>query len=395
MRHPINRVRWSQAFCTLMIAIAAGTSAARAGDKWTGLTPLIDFEPGELHEGFPGGLYPQERNYVSGAHLRAGLQRGLRVRPLDANGKPAADGKIVLLSVGMSNTSQESSAFKQLLRSLVDRNAALVFVNGAQGGQDARRIADPNADYWNIIDQRLQQMGLSPRQVQAVWYKEAIARPTDPFPAHALELRDLSKTVMKIIKSRYPNTMLVYPSSRIYAGYATTNLNPEPFAYESGFSIKWLIADQIDGDPELNYRRGAGEVRAAWMQWGPYLWADGVLGRSDGLVWLREDFANDGTHPSDIGRRKVAELMIDFFSSEPTARLWFLRPGLAALLGDLNGDGEINAFDIEPFVIALFDPDEFQRRFPNVNRVAAGDLNQDGALDAFDIEPFLELLFRN
>ena len=120
MRHPINRVRWSQAFCTLMIAIAAGTSAARAGDKWTGLTPLIDFEPGELHEGFPGGLYPQERNYVSGAHLRAGLQRGLRVRPLDANGKPAADGKIVLLSVGMSNTSQESSAFKQLLRSLVD-----------------------------------------------------------------------------------------------------------------------------------------------------------------------------------------------------------------------------------------------------------------------------------
>ena len=87
--------------------------------------------------------------------------------------------------------------------------------------------------------------------------------------------------------------------------------------------------------------------------------------------------------------------MIDFFSSEPTARLWFLRPGLAALLGDLNGDGEINAFDIEPFVIALFDPDEFQRRFPNVNRVAAGDLNQDGAVDAFDIEPFLELLFRN
>jgi len=34
-------------------------------------------------------------------------------------------------------------------------------------------------------------------------------------------------------------------SSRIYAGYATTLLNPEPYAFESGFSVQRLVQAQI------------------------------------------------------------------------------------------------------------------------------------------------------
>jgi hypothetical protein len=55
------------------------------------------------------------------------------------------------------------------------------------------------------------------------------------------------------------------------------------------------------------------------------LWTDGVKGRKDGFVYLREDVREDGLHPSDKGSAKVAELMLKFFREDPTARPWFLK----------------------------------------------------------------------
>ena len=62
------------------------------------------------------------------------------------------------------------------------------------------------------------------------------------------------------------------------------------------------------------------------------------------------------------------------------------------MLGDLNCDGEINAFDIEPFLLALFQPDLYPLQYPDCD-INNADINGDGAIDAFDIEPFLGLLF--
>ena len=45
---------------------------------------------------------------------------------------------------------------------------------------------------------------------------------------------------------------VAYLSSRLYGKYATNGLFPEPVAYEDGFGIKWLIEDQINGDPALS-----------------------------------------------------------------------------------------------------------------------------------------------
>jgi hypothetical protein len=132
-------------------------------------------------------------------------------------------------------------------------------------------------------------------------------------------------TALNRLKARYPNLRLAYLSSRIYAGYATTALNAEPYAYESAFAVRWLIQAQIKGDPRLNYLPERGEVKAPLLLWGPYLWGDGVRPRkADGLVWRREDLGPDGTHPSDSGRQKVAELLLAFFKTDPTARPWFL-----------------------------------------------------------------------
>ena len=60
--------------------------------------------------------------------------------------------------------------------------------------------------------------------------------------------------------------------------------------------------------------------------------------------------------------------------------------------GDLNCDCSMDAFDIEPFVVALVEPDEYAGRYPGCD-INLADINGDGAIDAFDIEPFLELLF--
>ena len=60
-------------------------------------------------------------------------------------------------------------------------------------------------------------------------------------------------------------------------------------------------------------------------------------------------------------------------------------------LGDLNCDGEVNAFDIDPFVLALTDPTGYAAAFPDCDIMLA-DCNGDGVVNAFDIDPFVALL---
>jgi hypothetical protein len=128
-------------------------------------------------------------------------------------------------------------------------------------------------------------------------------------------------------RARYPNLKLMFISSRIYAGYATVPLNPEPYAYEYGFSVKWAIQAQVnqmrsgimDGTAgDLDYKKGV----APWIAWGPYLWADGTAARSDGLAWKPSEFQGDGTHPNPDGVNEVARLLLEFFMSSPYSA-WF------------------------------------------------------------------------
>jgi hypothetical protein len=290
----------------------------------TGFVPLSDLGTRKYH-GEPGGLYPDGGNMPPRAHAEAGLNLAASVHPLDRNGRPDSAGKIVLLSVGMSNTTQEFQAFQKLAATDATLNPQLVIVDGAQGGQTASVTAQSDANYWKVNMDRLKTAGVTPAQVQVAWIKEANARPTEPFPVEAKKLQaDLVQTLHHL-RAKFPNLKIAYVSSRTYGGYATTSLNPEPHAYESGFAVKWLIADQIGGSPELNYDASKGAVHAPWIAWGPYLWADGTKGRADGLRWERDNFRGDGTHPSESGQRKVAEALLKFFKTEPTARDWFLQ----------------------------------------------------------------------
>ncbi len=288
-----------------------------------GLVPLTELGKG-TYQGEAGGLYRGGENTPPPKHLEAGEALARSIVPLDPQGRKAPDGRIVLLSIGMSNTTQEFQTFRELAADDKDLNPNLALVDGAQGGQTATITANPNSNFWSVVDQRLSAAGVTKWQVQVVWLKQANAQPTQPFPVEAQRLKQDLVATLHNLHDRFPNLKIAYLSSRIYAGYAVTPLNPEPHAYESAFAVKWVIAGQMEGQPELNFDRAKGPARSPWLAWGPYLWADGTKARKDALVWLREDFGPDGTHPSLSGRKKVAKLLLQFFKTDPTARPWFL-----------------------------------------------------------------------
>ncbi|MBI1371384.1 MAG: hypothetical protein GC159_01290 [Phycisphaera sp.] len=297
------------------------------GKTTIGIKPLTEMSADDQYKGFDGGLYGQGRNAPPAEQLSHAMAASARIQPLDADGKPSPDGKIVLVSVGMSNTTQEFTAFIRIANPDADRNPKLVIVDGAQGGQEASDWADPENRYrkekpstWDVLDQRLSQAGVTWRQVQAIWMLQARRKPADlgAFPKHAQVLKENQVAILNLFAAKAPNLQLAYLSSRAYGGYASTDLNPEPYAFEGAFANRWIIEDQMSGKADA--------VQRPVVLWGPYLWADGMTGRrGDGLKYERADFVGDGTHPSDSGRSKVAQMLLTFFKTDATARTWFTK----------------------------------------------------------------------
>jgi T5SS/PEP-CTERM-associated repeat protein len=60
-------------------------------------------------------------------------------------------------------------------------------------------------------------------------------------------------------------------------------------------------------------------------------------------------------------------------------------------VGDVNCDGLVNSFDIDPFVLALTNPAGYAAAYPHCSHLQA-DVNNDGAVNSFDIDPFVLLL---
>jgi hypothetical protein len=304
------------------------------------LTDLL----GGTYYGNVGGIYPGGLNQPPADHDSAARARRNTIKALDVNGDESPFGKYVLLSIGGSNATQAwcsaTSAPPCAAWSFMGKAAAdpsvnhytLVVVNGAADGQDAPSWISPTSSaYERIKIGRLAPLGLSENQVQAVWldledYKPARSLPSDSADAYLL-LNNLSQT-MRALRVRYPYLRLAFVSSGIYGGYSVVDFDREPFAYETGFSVKWLIESQINemrGQPPnpraatLNYTKRL----APLILWGPYMWANGMTPRSDQVLWTRGDFEEDGFHPSQSGEAKMAGMLLDFFKTSTYAKCWF------------------------------------------------------------------------
>ena len=333
------------------VAINPPVRASDCSVTTVGRTPLSDLES-DLYLGiYEGGLYPGGANAPPQPHGAEGLARARNMQPLDTQGNVSGGGKIVFLSIGMSNTTQEfcsQNSFEPcnswtLMGQAADHpqvnHDTLAIVNGAIGGQAAASWDSPNdSNYARVLNDQLTPKGLTEAQVQVVWVKQANPGPSVSLPdanADAFVLMGFLGDIARAVRVRYPNVKILFLSNRIYAGYATTQLNPEPYAYETGFSIKWLIEGQVNqmagGSPDpvagdLDY-----VTVAPWLAWGPDLWADGLTARSDGLVWRCSDLEQDGTHPAMSAEHKVATLLLRFMLESPFSTPWFRIQGPAAI----------------------------------------------------------------
>ena len=306
------------------------------------LVPFNDLGPRPYDYGYFGGLWEDGSNTIPADHLAAGLERARRIQPLDANGKPSPNGKIVFLAAGFAETQKIFDDFTAAAKSDPRfKSDSVVFANAAVPGYETWRWAQPwDSNYNRVKNYVLAPARVTEKQVQAVWMEVVTNTPYSPLPiqdSDAYRLKGDIAYALRTLKEKYPNLQIVYLSSRVYGGYATTSWNPEPYAYEAVLSVRWIVVGQVltmrqaaigpywdtrIGD--INYEKGI----APWTTWGPYLWANGTTPRSDGLTWERADFESDGETISERGAAKASNLMLRFFLHEPTAAGW-LTTGVA------------------------------------------------------------------
>lgn len=117
-------------------------------------------------------------------------------------------------------------------------------------------------------------------------------------------------------------------------------------------------------------------------------------GADDGLYYS----INDGAVWRRYGSGLPNAAVIDLWIEPARARLIAATQGRGAwsipiaVPADMNGDGQVNFGDINPFVLALSNPDTYAQQYPTVDADLAGDMNGDGRLDFRDINGFVALL---
>lgn len=324
--------------------------------------PLNDLGGGTYHRGADsahGGLYSGS-NQIPTTHYNAGVAIAASIAPLSGSCTPTPTPRIGLLSIGMCNAQLEfgGSADAFLARANADgaKNDDVVIINGAEASKDAKHWADINDNCWAHAVSKVNQQGLCPEQVAVVWMEHATIDPmaagggTAGFQYESQALQGLITQAVKNLHVVFPNAKLAFVSTRTraYVDQAapspTPAHNPEPYAYETGFAVKYTIKSQIDGtdlcyyDPTGtdNQSCTATTAVAPYLAWGPYYWEDGTTPRSDGKTWLCSDLQADHVHPTGCGVHKVSDQLLAFFETSPLTTPWYLKPKVSNMTVTAN-----------------------------------------------------------
>jgi hypothetical protein len=297
------------------------------------LVPIDDLGTG-TYLGQQGGLYPGGTNIIPASHQSDGIAIAAAIQPLDSSGNPDPSGKYALISLGPSATLYEFKPFIQAAKADPAKNAHLVVVQGAQGGETLTPLGNVNSPFWpTITNYYLPEAGVTSQQVVVAWIEQLDAGMSGIMPSDITKIQAQMENLAQVLITVFPNLKIVYYSSRVYSGYSNdiSTINPEPYAYDTGYAVKFMIQDQLNGNANLNYNPANGPVMAPWIAWGPYYWGNGMIPRSDGQVWACQDFQSDGVHPAQAGSMKVAAKLLNFLKTDPTATPWFLAPAIPAV----------------------------------------------------------------
>ena len=157
--------------------------------------------------------------------------------------------------------------FVDLVNTDPSKNPHLVVVNGATGGATASLLASSTNNFWNAISyDYLPNAGVTPLQVVGAWILDVDGGPGGTFPHDMTSLQSQLQSIAQNLQLKFPNIKLAYYSSMNYTGYSdgAATLNPEPYAYESGFAVKNAIEDQDQRGSRHEFRpvkrRGGGAL---------------------------------------------------------------------------------------------------------------------------------------
>ena len=399
--HRPTKFRFTLAAVLILIPLSFASLAE--GQTLFSATPLIDWTsqttayktmPGYLY----GGYYTGFR--LDSTHDADGQAIAQTIQPLCHDGtttgcNPGETPKIVVVGIGMSHWTKELChdqgpywqpqpcdpwSFIYKFENHTGVNPSVLVVDCALGGHPAQDwVSDDIIKggmhyhlYTDCNNHLMNDLGVFPAQVQIVLLKQANTanRGIDlvPIPDNGLPqgcatnpvygtdpdacvlLNELG-TITRFFKANeYANTRMMFVTSRSYGGYAT-GLNPEPFAYETGFALKWLIGSQIretlngtvnDTAGSLSYHINDSSGTAPWIDWGTYQWAAGTMVPCQhcaipGLTWRQDDYMNpqptcpageecdfeqDNIHPSSCGRDKASNMLMYNLCNSAYAAPW-------------------------------------------------------------------------
>ena len=279
----------------------------------TGLTPFVDLQTG-TYMGYQAGMYPGGSNELTGPHLKSGKTIAKGIKPLDGDGNVNfGDGVVLVAGFGPSVPGHIYGKVVEHIRTPslnYDLNPCLDAINLCVGGKDIGYATNDSTlvDYWELLVQKVYDVGYTPEQVQIGWmYFNAKGLTVPPvFPDKALETMELDIQFINKAKEYFPNLKIVYWSARHFGGYADTDIVEyyslaEPTSYQNNWTVKWLVESQINmTDPRLQYK-GA-NPKSPYILWGPNFWCDGDIRR----LWDDKKYVcelsfdvDDGYHLSD------------------------------------------------------------------------------------------------
>lgn len=271
----------------LGILLGAPSNAADCSATSTGNTPL-----------YPSIFVPR-----TAAEQAAGL----------AAANSITSGSRVLLSIGMSNAKGIWDKFRDDADEDPLKDPNLQVVNGAQpGGATSSWAQQGLQKTWGELDESLANAGVTKNNVYIIWFVTHNAVGSQSLEAYSTALESNARDALDIFAIEFPNLKVVWLQPMIYAGYSTTSGNSEPYAHESGVVVQRLLASQ-DWPFFVGY--------------GPYLWADGVVPREDGLTYLCSDFKDDGNHPDVGAKTKHSDGLLQFFHEDSVAGIGYLVSG--------------------------------------------------------------------
>ena len=233
--------------------------------------------------------------------------------------------------------------------------------------------------------------------------KTIAALPTDPAGGTELSLgRD---DFVEVVPDGANVTLYGVPYSTFYVGsngYVTFG-EGDFYGWESywdHFDLPRVSALFDDLDPlttgEVSWKQLADRVAVSWVgvhqSWSPIggntfqieLFFDGVI-----RISYLEITAPDGLAGLSDGQGLDPE----FVAADLSAMNQCWSPG------DVNCDGTVNLFDIDPFVLALTatlneEPAEYYAQWPDCD-ITLADTDADGTINLFDVDPLVELLVRD